>query len=134
MRLCFRVWKGVWPHAMVRFSSTYERTISQGRRTCSRHSTLATGTLRIVDLCPHDFEEFCRAKEVGSEALDHVRECFAHGKSVLSAAHERLMTPFHRSLMVGSMLGRWISSLGEVAAWCDFFRSSQESPIRDTVP
>lgn len=65
--------------------------------------SLPVGSLRIVDMYPLDFEEFCWANAVGDEALDHVRECFSLGKPTLPAVHGRLLALFHHYLMVGGM-------------------------------
>ncbi len=65
--------------------------------------SLPVGYLRVLDMYPLDFEEFCWACGVGKEVFGHVRECFAKTLPVISSVHDRLLDLFHRYLMVGGM-------------------------------
>ncbi|WEV47537.1 AAA family ATPase [Bifidobacterium sp. ESL0690] len=61
------------------------------------------GYLHAIDMHPLDFEEFCRANGVGKEAWNEARNAFRSHRPVSSAVHERLMTLFHRYLIIGGM-------------------------------
>lgn len=61
------------------------------------------GYLRTIEMFPLDFEEFCWAMDVGSDALDHVRNCFESMSCVLQPINDRLLSLFHQYLMVGGM-------------------------------
>lgn len=61
------------------------------------------GYVHIVELFPLDFEEFCWANSLGSEAWDEARSAYLERRSVFAPVHERLLTLFHRYLLVGGM-------------------------------
>ena len=65
--------------------------------------SLPVGYVRIVDMYPLDFEEFCWANGVGDDIIDDVRCCFEERAPVFEPAHERLLSLFHHYLMVGGM-------------------------------
>ena len=66
-------------------------------------TSLPVGYLRIVDMFPLDFEEFCWANGVGEDVVAEVRRCFEGRLPVLAPVHERLLALFHHYLMVGGM-------------------------------
>lgn len=61
------------------------------------------GYLRVMEMFPLDFQEFCWANGVGDEAWGEMEAAFAERRPVLDAVHERLLTLFHWYLMVGGM-------------------------------
>ncbi|MEG0375311.1 MAG: AAA family ATPase [Raoultibacter sp.] len=61
------------------------------------------GYLHIVDMYPLDFEEFCWANNVGTDAWDEAKAAFIEKRSVFEAVHLRLTTLFHWYLVVGGM-------------------------------
>jgi len=65
--------------------------------------SLPVGYLKIVDMFPLDFEEFCWANGVGEDVLAETRRCFEERVPVFVPVHERLLTLFHHYLMVGGM-------------------------------
>lgn len=65
--------------------------------------SLPVGYVRIVDMYPLDFEEFCWANGVGGEVISEVRRCFESRTPVFGPVHERLLSLFHYYLMVGGM-------------------------------
>ena len=65
--------------------------------------SLPVGYVRIVDMFPLDFEEFCWALGVGEQALDEIRTAFADVRPVFEPVHNRLLSLFHQYLMVGGM-------------------------------
>lgn len=65
--------------------------------------SLPVGYVRIVDMFPLDFEEFCWANGVGEDVLAEVRRCYGSGEPVFAPVHERLLSLFHHYLMVGGM-------------------------------
>lgn len=65
--------------------------------------SLPVGYVRIVDMFPLDFEEFCWANGVGEDAVAEARRCFVSYEPVFGPVHERLLALFHHYLMVGGM-------------------------------
>ena len=65
--------------------------------------SLPVGYLRIVEMFPLDFEEFCWANGVGDDAIAEARRCYESREPVFAPVHERLLTLFHHYLMVGGM-------------------------------
>lgn len=65
--------------------------------------SLPVGYVRIVDMYPLDFEEFCWANGAGEDVIAEVRRCFEERTPVFAPVHERLLTLFHHYLMVGGM-------------------------------
>ena len=61
------------------------------------------GYLRIVEMFPLDFQEFCWANGVGDDAWSEMEHAFAERRPVQTAVHERLLTLFHWYLVVGGM-------------------------------
>lgn len=65
--------------------------------------SLPVGYLRIVDMFPLDFEEFCWANGVGEDVLAEAKRCFEQHIPMFAPVHERLLSLFHHYLMVGGM-------------------------------
>ena len=65
--------------------------------------SLPVGALRIVDMYPLDFEEYCYTMGVGSDVITEVRRCFVERRPATSALYERMLSLFHSYLMVGGM-------------------------------
>ena len=65
--------------------------------------SLPVGYVRVVDMYPLDFEEFCWANGVGENAVADIRRCFEDCEPVFAPIHDRLLTLFHHYLMVGGM-------------------------------
>lgn len=61
------------------------------------------GYVRILEMYPLDFEEFCWANGVGEEAWSEVYRAFTEGQPVMDALHNRFLTLFHWYLLVGGM-------------------------------
>ena len=65
--------------------------------------SLPVGYLRIVDMSPLTFEEFCWAQGVPESVLRQVRSCFADERPVSEPVHESLVQLFRRYLVIGGM-------------------------------
>lgn len=65
--------------------------------------SLPVGYLEVLEMFPLDFEEFCWACGVGPEVWEHVGASVAKRERVMESVHERLLSLFHRYLMVGGM-------------------------------
>ena len=65
--------------------------------------SLPVGYVRIVDMYPLDFEEFCWANGVGDDVIAETLRCFEDRKPVFGPVHARLLSLFHHYLMVGGM-------------------------------
>lgn len=83
--------------------------------------SLPVGYLRIVDMFPLDFEEFCWANGVGDDVISELGRCYEAQEPVFDPVHERLLTLFHHYLMVGGMpaaVRKFVASkdLGAVSA------------------
>lgn len=61
------------------------------------------GYLRIVEMYPLDFQEFCWANGVGEEAWAEIAGAFEQRRPVNQAVHERFLKLFHRYLLTGGM-------------------------------
>ena len=72
------------------------------------------GYLRIVEMFPLDFEEFCWANGVGEDVWSEAMSALGERRPVFDAVHERLLTLFHWYLMVGGMpqpVSRFIATI-----------------------
>ena len=65
--------------------------------------SLPVGSVRIVEMFPLDFEEFCWANGVGDDSIAETRRCLDSQEAVFSPLHERLLTLFHHYLLIGGM-------------------------------
>lgn len=65
--------------------------------------SVPVGYLRIVEMFPLDFEEFCWANGVGAEAWHEVESAYRDERPVMEAVHERFLTLFHWYRIVGGM-------------------------------
>ena len=65
--------------------------------------SVPVGYLRIVEMFPLDFQEFCWANGVGEDAWLEIEKAFQHRRPVQTAVHERFLTLFHWYLVVGGM-------------------------------
>ncbi|MBQ9955434.1 MAG: ATP-binding protein [Eggerthellaceae bacterium] len=65
--------------------------------------SLPVGYLDVVEMFPLDFEEFCWANGVGEDVWAAARRARAGLESLFGPVHDRLLTLFHRYLMVGGM-------------------------------
>lgn len=66
-------------------------------------TSLPVGFVHNLRLYPCDFEEFCWAAGVSSDALDLVKDTIAEGKPVVEYLHTKLMQLFATYLVVGGM-------------------------------
>lgn len=65
--------------------------------------SVPVGYLKVIQMHPLDFEEFCWARGVPSVVLDEARSSFLSRRPVDEYAHARLMDAFHEYLLVGGM-------------------------------
>lgn len=65
--------------------------------------SVPVGYLRVVELHPMDFQEFCWANGVGDAAWEEMSSAFAERRPVQAAVHDRLLALFHWYLVVGGM-------------------------------
>ncbi len=65
--------------------------------------SLPVGYLRILDMAPLTFEEFCWAQGVPDSILQAIRNCFADRLPLPDAVHGSLTKLFDRYLVVGGM-------------------------------
>ncbi|TQS86051.1 MAG: hypothetical protein A3208_07370 [Candidatus Methanoprimaticola hominis] len=61
------------------------------------------GFEHTIHMYPMDFEEFLWAKGVGSQILNHVRECYLERKPVDEPIHSIMMSRFREYVCVGGM-------------------------------
>lgn len=65
--------------------------------------SLPVGSVHVVEMFPLDFEEFCWANGVGTDAWGEAHDAYVELRVVASAVHERLRALFHWYLVVGGM-------------------------------
>lgn len=65
--------------------------------------SVPVGYLKVIQMYPLDFEEYCWAKGVPGLVLEEVRAAFAEGRAVDEYAHARMMDVFHEYLLIGGM-------------------------------
>lgn len=61
------------------------------------------GFLRMMEMFPLDFEEFCQANGVADSIMESARASFSQRKPVPGFIHDRLMDLYRKYLMVGGM-------------------------------
>ena len=61
------------------------------------------GFEHTIHMYPMDFEEFLWAKGVGSQILNHVRECYLERKPVDEPIHSIMMSRFREYVCIGGM-------------------------------
>lgn len=61
------------------------------------------GYLRILEMYPLTFFEFCSANKVSDSVIDHIRQCFLEGKPVEDLIHQKFLDLFYLYLIVGGM-------------------------------
>lgn len=75
--------------------------------------SVPVGYLRLLDMHPLDFEEFCWANGLGADAWAEASAAYVERRSVFEPVHERLLTLFHWYLVVGGMpqaVGEFVGS------------------------
>lgn len=65
--------------------------------------SVPVGYLRLLDMYPLDFEEFCWANDLGVDAWAEALASYVEERPVFRPVHERLMTLYHWYLVVGGM-------------------------------
>lgn len=65
--------------------------------------SIPVGYLRLLDMYPFDFEEFCWANGLGVDTWAEALASCAEERPVFRPVHERLMTLHHWYLVVGNM-------------------------------
>lgn len=65
--------------------------------------SVPVGYLKVMEMYPMDFEEFCMANQVGEHIFHLLKECFEEGKPVDSLIHQKMMELFRLYLIVGGM-------------------------------
>lgn len=65
--------------------------------------SLPVGYVTEVEMYPLDFEEFCWARGLSKEAFPLLRACFENLEPVPGYLHDRMLSLFHRYLLVGGM-------------------------------
>ena len=61
------------------------------------------GYLRILEMFPLTFFEFCSANKVSDSVMEHIRQCFEEGRPVEELIHQRFLDLFYLYLIVGGM-------------------------------
>jgi predicted AAA+ superfamily ATPase len=61
------------------------------------------GYMKVIELFPLDFEEFCWAKDLHTDIFDMMKKCFKDETPVEDYIHNRLLSLFHHYLIVGGM-------------------------------
>ena len=62
-----------------------------------------TGYLDIKQMFPLDFEEYLWAKNVGSDSITYIRDCFINKQAVDEEIHKILLSHFHEYVLIGGM-------------------------------
>lgn len=65
--------------------------------------SIPVGYMDMLQMYPMNFEEFCIANGIGSNALNYLQECFATRTPVSEAIHDKFMSLFRLYLVVGGM-------------------------------
>ncbi|MDO4616056.1 MAG: AAA family ATPase [Lachnospiraceae bacterium] len=65
--------------------------------------SVPVGYLKIVEMFPMDFFEFCRANKVSDEIFDLLQTAFAERKQIDPFIHEKIMSLFRLYLVIGGM-------------------------------
>ena len=66
-------------------------------------TSLPIGSVRILQMYPLDFEEFLIANDVGTAAIERIREAFGRKESLDEGMHTHIMNLFRRYLLVGGL-------------------------------
>lgn len=65
--------------------------------------SVPVGYMKVMEMYPMDFEEFCKANGVGTHIFEHLKECYDSCQPVDSLIHEKMMELFRLYLIVGGM-------------------------------
>lgn len=65
--------------------------------------SVPVGYMRIVEMFPMDFSEFCSANKVSKRVMNELQSCFKEQRPVDTVVHEKLLDLFHLYLLVGGM-------------------------------
>lgn len=71
--------------------------------TLKHTQSVPIGSLNIQHMYPMDFEEFLYANNVGSIAVDAMRECFNRKEALSETMHTKIMDLFKKYLLVGGL-------------------------------
>lgn len=66
-------------------------------------ASVPVGFLKILQMYPMDFEEFCQSMSVSDMTLKMIKECYDSGTPVDEIVHNQMMTLFNLYLVVGGM-------------------------------
>ena len=68
-----------------------------------KHTFIPMGSIDEVKMYPMDFEEFLWANNVGSDAIDYLRECFIGLKEINEGIHQLFLKKFKEYLICGGL-------------------------------
>lgn len=71
--------------------------------TLGNTQSLPIGSIEIVHMFPMDFEEFLIANNVGHEAINGIKDCFAKRVGLPEALHLKMLDLFKKYLIVGGL-------------------------------
>lgn len=81
--------------------------------------SLPVGSLRIEQMFPLDFEEFCKSQGVSEGLWEKMRECFCKRQALEQSLHERLVRLFRLYIVIGGMpeaIARYSETQGDLGA------------------
>lgn len=82
---------------------TYVASGSQLGVALSKTASIPIGSIDTLRMFPLDFEEFLIANGIGTEMLDHMRDCFANRTSLDETLHRLILGHFKRYLLCGGL-------------------------------
>ena len=68
-----------------------------------RTTSIPIGSILLTDMYQLDFEEWLMANGWGTDALGHIRECYARREPLSKAVHASVMAELRKYLIVGGM-------------------------------
>lgn len=68
-----------------------------------KHIFIPMGSINEVKMYPMDFEEFLWANNVGTEAIEYLRDCFVNRTMVQEAIHKQFLSLFKDYLICGGL-------------------------------
>lgn len=71
--------------------------------TLKNTQSVPMGSLDVEHMYPMDFEEFLIANNVGSTAIDAMRDAFMHQEALSATIHNKMMDLFKKYLIVGGL-------------------------------
>lgn len=65
--------------------------------------SMPVGYLRILEMFPLDFREFCDGNRVSAQIMEKLRECFEKAEPIDNLIHEKMLELFYLYLTIGGM-------------------------------